>query len=280
MPLRRHGLRITAWLLGAFVALLLLAWAALHLHTERLLQGASLPPPLATLPQGDVARGKRLGQVLGCSGCHGEALGGNVFMDEPLVARLVAVNLTRVRDRYDEAAFLRLMRAGTKPDGRLALVMPNKAHQRLTDQELADLWAYLHAVPRVADSLPASRVGPLGRVGVLTGQYDIDELRADPPESHVVLAERLESPPGKRLLQVACGECHGVDLAGSPRDAVPPLAVLKGYSQAQFLRLMHEGKTAAGVDSATGFMSRVARHRFTALTAEEVAAMKAFIDSM
>lgn len=280
MPLRRRWLRVTAWVFGSLIALLLLAWAALHLHTERLLQGESLPPPLATLPQGDVERGKRLGQVLGCSGCHGKALDGNVFMDVPLVAHVVAANLTTARDRYDEAAFLRLMRAGTKADGRIALVMPNKAHQRLTDQELADLWAYLHSVPKVADTLTATRVGPLGRVGVVTGEYDIDELRADPPESPAVLADRLHNHPGRRLLQVACGECHGVDLAGSPKDGVPPLLVLKGYSQAQFLRLMQEGKTAAGVDSATGFMSEVARSRFTALTEEEVGTMKAFIDGM
>lgn len=280
MLVHRRWLRATAWVFGSLVALLLVAWAALHLHTERLLQGESLPSPLATLPQGDAVRGKRLGQVLGCSGCHGEALDGNVFMDVPLVAHVVAANLTTARDRYDEAAFLRLMRAGTKADGRIALVMPNKAHQRLTDQELADLWAYLHSVPQVTDTLTATRVGPLGRFGIVTGEYAIDDLRADPPESAAVLTDRLDNNPGRRLLQVACGECHGVDLAGSPKDAVPPLLVLKGYSQAQFLRLMHEGKTAAGVDSATGFMSEVARSRFTALTEEEVVAMKSFIDGM
>ena len=280
MPQHRRWLRIAGWFAATVVVLLLLAWLALHAHTERLLQGASLPPPLATLPQGDAVRGKRLGQVLGCSGCHAETLGGNVFMDVPHVARLVAPNLTRVRDRYDEAAFLRLMRAGTKADGRIALVMPNKAHQRLTDQELADLWAYVGAAPVVADSLPESRIGPLARVGILSGQYDIEALRADPPESPGVLADRLAGVPGRRLLQVACGECHGVDLAGSAKDAVPSLRVLKGYTHAQLLRLMHEGKTAAGGESATGFMSRVARHRFTALTEAEVRAMKDYIDGI
>lgn len=51
---------------------------------------------------------------------------------------------------------------------------------------------------------------------------------------------------------------------GKPKDGVPPLIVIKGYTPEQLLPLMHEGKTAAGGDSATGFMSRVARYPFTA----------------
>lgn len=170
------------------------------------------------------------------------------------------------------------MRAATKADGRLAVSMPNKAHQRLNDQELADLWAYIHSLPEVEDELPATSIRPLARIGIVTGEYDVDDLRADAPESAMVLADRQHPDPGRRMLQLACGECHGVHMAGFPEDAVPPLAVLKGYSQEQFVRLMHEGKTAAGVDSASGMMSRVARHRFSILTEDEVRAMKEYID--
>lgn len=272
--------RLLGWFLGIAIALSLLAWAVLHLHTEKLLQGETLWQPAAALPHGDRARGERLGRILGCSGCHGEDLGGRVFADIPNVVRLVAPNLTAARNRYDEAAFQRLMRTATKADGRIAVSMPNKSHQRLNDQELADLWAYIGSVPEVDDALPATSIRPLARIGIVTGEYDIDDLRADAPESPAVLADRLHADPGRRLMQVACGECHGVDLAGSPKDAVPPLAVLKGYSQEQFVRLMHEGKTAAGVDSATGFMSGVARHRFAVLTEDEVRAMKDYIDGL
>lgn len=274
----RRWIRAAGWAFASLVGLCLVAWGALYLHTERLLRGTTMPQQAAALPHGDAARGKRLGRILGCSGCHGEALAGNVFMDIPHVARLVAPNLTKARAQYDQAAFVRLMRAGTKADGRLAVAMPNKAHQRLTDQELADLRAYLLSVPETHNPLPATQIRPLARVGIVTGDYDIHDLRGDAPESADVLADRLRSHPGKRLLQVACSECHGIDLAGDPKNAVPPLAVLKGYTPEQFLRLMHEGKTAAGVDSATGFMSRVARYRFTALTEDDVRAMKAFID--
>ena len=55
---------------------------------------------------------------------------------------------------------------------------------------------------------------------------------------------------------------------------MPPLSIARAYNDQQFLRLLHEGKTLAGTDSATGMMSGVARERFSVLTTEEVAAIK------
>ncbi|MGQ0428342.1 MAG: hypothetical protein ACT4UQ_00170 [Gammaproteobacteria bacterium] len=55
------------------------------------------------------------------------------------------------------------MRAGTKSDGRLALVMPNKAHQRLTDR-------------------------PPGRLGIAMGEFDLEEMRAVPRDPRYVMA--------------------------------------------------------------------------------------------
>lgn len=94
MPWQRRGIRIFGWVLAAMAAALFAAWAALHVHTERLLQGEPLWQPAAALPHGDPARGERLGRILGCSGCHGEDLGGRVFADIPHIVRLVATNLT------------------------------------------------------------------------------------------------------------------------------------------------------------------------------------------
>ena len=54
--------------------------------------------------------------------------------------------------------------------------------------------------------------------------------------------------------------------------------VAKAYDDAEFDRLMREGITKAGGESASGMMSAVARDRFSALTDEEVAALKRFLD--
>ena len=279
MTYRKRWTKLVLRGLGVLAGVLLLAWGALYVYTERAMQGADYS--VATvLPKGDAVAGERLARVYGCSGCHGRQLQGDVFADIPHVARLVAPNLTVARDRYDQKAFIRLMRAGTKADGRLALAMPNKAHQRLTDQQLADLEAFMRAVPVVANQLPASSVHTLGRIGVLTGAYDLDEMRADPPGSTQVIADRNQPDHTRHFVQTACSECHGLDLQGYPEDGVPPLVIARAYDAQQFLRLLHEGKTLAGTESASGLMSTVARSRFSTLSAEEVADIKQVLDGM
>lgn len=275
--LLRWGRRVLVGL-GALAFALGVAYAGVHLYTERALRVAPANAPLGRLPAGNAEEGGRLARVLGCRGCHDADLGGRVFADIPNVARLVAPNLTRLRADYDEDDFLRLMRAGAKQDGSLALVMPNKSHQRLTDQQLADLYAYLHSAPDSGRELPPTQLRPLGRLGIVLGEYDLEDLRADAPESAAVLADRGEADRGRHLALVACGECHGLDLAGAPGDGTPPLVVAKAYSEAEFIRLMREGVTKAGTESASGLMSRVARSRFAHLTDAEVAALKAFLD--
>ncbi len=266
--------------LGGLAVLLGLAYGGLYLYTERALR---VPPPavaLGQLPVGDAGTGARLAQVLGCRGCHTDDLGGSVLEDIPNVVRLVAPNLTRRRGEYDETAFLRLMRAGTKSDGRLALVMPNKSHQRLTDQQLADLFAYMHSVPVVERDLPPLRLRPLGRLAIVLGEVDLEDMAADLPESRAVIADRNEADRGRHLALVACSHCHGVNFAGYPEEGSPPLLVAKAYSADEFARLMREGLTKAGTESASGLMSEAARESFVHLNDEEIAALKAFLDRL
>lgn len=264
--------------LGALVGLLGMAYAGVYFYTELALR---VPPPSAALghlPVGDAAEGARLALVLGCSGCHLPDFGGQVFVDIPNVARLVAPNLTQLRSTYDQAAFLRLMRAGTKADGRLAFVMPNKAHQRLTDGQLADLFTHFQGMPPVERELPSSRLRPLGRLGIAMGEFDLEEMRADAPESPAVIADRNHADRGRHLALVACSECHGIDFAGFPEEGSPPLLIAKAYDEAEFARLMRVGLTKSGTESASGLMSEVARERFAHFTDEEVAALKTFLD--
>jgi mono/diheme cytochrome c family protein len=273
----RRWIRRLAATVAIAIAITALAWGGLHWHTQRLLDVADAPD-LAALPAGDAVEGERLARVLGCSGCHDQDLGGKVVMAIPRTARLVASNLTQARRRYDDAAFQRLLRTGAKADGRLALMMPNKAFQRLDDRQVADVLAYVRSVPAVERELPPTWLGPLARLGVVLGEYQLDDIRADPPESPAVLADRLGSDRGRHLAQVACGECHGMDLNGWPQDGVPALHVAKAYSASEFERLLSEGITKAGGDSATGMMSAVARYRFSALRGEEIDALKTYLD--
>lgn len=280
--MQRTWIRRLAWIVGGLFALLALATIALHVHTERLLAVAPSARALdwPPLPPGDAAEGGRLAQVLGCTGCHGRDLGGAVFVEIPWTARVVASNLTAIRAGHDEQALLRLLRTGAKADGRLALVMPTGAFQRLRDDQVADLAAWLRRATPVERPLPTTWLGPLARLGVVTGQYDLEAMRGDPPESPAVLADRHGADPGRHLAQVVCGECHGIDLAGYPEEGVPGLQVVKAYSADEFTRLLREGITKAGGDSASGLMSGVARYRFGALHDREIELLKQYLDRM
>jgi cytochrome c553 len=273
---RLWGRRVVLAMAAAGV-LLAAGYGYAYLFTERLLTGDTLTT-LPALAPGDAVEGARLARVLGCTACHGASLEGLVFIEIPHVARLVAPNLTVVRDHYDDAAFVRLMRAGTKFDGRIPLAMPNKVHQRFTDSQVADMLAYLRAAPRVDEEPAPTVLRPLGRVAVALGEYDLSDIRAEPSESPQVLADRHHPDPSRQLLQAACGECHGLDLSGYPDEGIPPLAVVKAYTPEEFARLLREGITNAGTESATGRMSRVARHRFKSLTDDEIIGMKAWLD--
>jgi cytochrome c553 len=255
------------------VLVLVAASLGTYWYSERKLRAPVLDVSAMRLPPGDPVRGARLGAITGCSSCHDKDLGGNRFVSEPYVFALVAPDLTQAHRKYDDAAFLRLFRANAKADGKVALGMPAEMQQRMTDQELADVIAYLRSAPPSADPIgEATRILPPGRVAIVAGQFE--PYVADPPESAAVLRDRAEARRGRHLALIACTECHGRDFKGG--GGTPPLAISKAYTLAQFTTLMRTGKTLAGTDSASGMMSGVARRRFAAFTDDEIADLHAF----
>ena len=107
-----------------------------------------------------VGRGEYLAMT--CRGCHGESLAGLAQGVEP--GTPPPPNLTSHPEAptaaWGQADFVRALRTGRLPDGReMHPVMPWRAFAALSDQELADLWAYLRAVPPVP---PVAPVAPRG----------------------------------------------------------------------------------------------------------------------
>jgi mono/diheme cytochrome c family protein len=274
-----RALRFVGKVLLALVALALIALALIYWKTQSMLRVAPWTPT-AQLQQGDVVEGARLAKVMGCRGCHNDDLRGGDFVEEPQVFKLVAPNLTQMRAKYDDAGWQRLFRTGAKANGSLAVGMPVKAFQRLTDRELADLVAYVRSVPEVDNpTLGSTRLYPLARIGLLSGQFKLEEIAGDAPESATILAQRATTDRGEHLARTACGECHGMAFEGGGPSNAPPLIVAKAYDSAKFARLMHTGVTAAGTQSASGLMTEVAQGRFSALTDQEIAELHRFLQS-
>jgi hypothetical protein len=98
--------RLLKWLgigLGGLMVLGLLAALGIYLRSEQIMRRTyDLPLSTIALPTDSfvLIEGQRLAIIRGCyDGCHGDELNGGVFIDEPMLARVVAPNLTQVASR-------------------------------------------------------------------------------------------------------------------------------------------------------------------------------------
>ncbi|MEX1994287.1 MAG: hypothetical protein WD929_06470 [Steroidobacteraceae bacterium] len=189
-----------------------------------------------------------------------------------------APNVSEQIARYDDAAFVRLIRAGVKADGNMALGMPVKTFQRMDDVHLGHVLAWLRTIPVAQNpELGETTLHLPIRLAIATGEFPVEEVLPDEVEGAAVLADRHHPDAARRLMQVACGECHGTHLGGLDGET-PALAIIKAYSLEQLTTLLRTGITLAGTESTSGLMSAVAKNRFYALTDEEIVAIKTHAD--
>ena len=105
--------------------------------------------PLTTaISSGDIERGRHLVAAVGqCSECHGKNLGGTLMIDDPLLGRLVAPNLTSgtngVGATLTDIDWVRAIRHGVGPDGKGLKIMPSGAYYIFSDSDLAAVIAYM-----------------------------------------------------------------------------------------------------------------------------------------
>jgi mono/diheme cytochrome c family protein len=247
--------------------------------------GTPAPPApaavVAATPVGDPVEGLRVATRVGCNGCHGENGAGQVFFENEEAGRIVAPNLTERRDLYDDAALVSLLREGRTHDGHLPLGMPIPMFQHLSDREVRDITAWLRGLPHVPNPLLPPTKWSDAVVKMVAEGTDplLDDVKPTPGNRPPSAPPTEPLALGKHLAMTTCGECHGWDLNGFEGDSTPSLVVAKAYTPEQFARLMRTGEVAAGGKSASGLMSGVAAWRFNAMTDEEIAALKAYLDS-
>lgn len=226
----------------------------------------------------EIAEGKRLAQIVGCTACHGADFTGRVPLDIPNVARFVAPNVSKIAPQYSDAQLATLIRRGIRRDGRPTVFMPSEMLVHLSDADLARIIAYVRTVTPADGITEKSEVRPMGRMILAMGEFKTGpEATAGIRSADIALdpADRLSQ--GRYLVMNACSECHGQDLAGREVAHSPPLTIAKTYSAEDFTRLMRDGTALGGRQ--TELMSPTARERFSALTADEVSAIYAFLQS-
>jgi cytochrome c553 len=167
-------------------------------------------------------RGKHLVMArYACTECHGANFGGGVMVDAFPLGSFLGPNLTlgagsRTLD-YTAKDWDRIVRHGVLPDGRAA-IMPSEDFQRMSDQELSDIVAYIRTQPPVDNEVPASTLGPLGKVLVATGKLTPSALTIEShqtPHPQYPPVAMADSAFGAHLA-ATCTGCHGANLAGGP----------------------------------------------------------------
>jgi cytochrome c553 len=150
--------------------------------------------------------------------------------------------------------------------------------RHLNDQDLARVIAFARSMPPTPGIADRTEVRLVGRYILASGQFQsaaqMIELAA--PDA-VPTGLDPTAARGRYLVMSACSECHGQDLNGNPAAKAPPLIVAKGYSEAAFSRLMHDG-VALG-ERELELMSPTARARFSVLTPDETQAIHTFLNS-
>jgi mono/diheme cytochrome c family protein len=276
-------------IVGILVIILILAvagvyaWASMT-SSRRLAQtyqahSVSFPIPFplteaeaATVPEADrarvamdraIARGQHLVQArYACRECHGANLGGGTMVDAFPLGTILGPNITTGRGgrtgNYAPADWDHIVRHGILPDGRGA-AMPSEDFQRMSDQELSDIVAYIRSMPPVDNDVARPSWGPLGKVLLATGEMVPSAERiADHSAPHPV--EPPAAAPSAEFgqhLAAVCTGCHRENLAGGPivggdpawppsRNLTPHAEGLASWSYEDFVKLMRNATRPDG----------------------------------
>ena len=227
-------------------------------------QWAVTPEPISIpADSASIARGSHLVHSLGgCIDCHGENLAGRKMVDDPAFGRIYSLNLTRGKGgaaaALSDGDFVRAIRHGIGPNGRALKIMPSRDYDNFTDADLASVIAYLRSLPPVDNEVPPPSVGPLARALMVAGKLPILHAeRINHSRGHLAsLTPSVTAEYGGYLASVGCKGCHGPQLAGGPiADGPPewppaanltPAGNLKNWTEADFKRLLREGKRPDG----------------------------------
>ncbi len=254
----------------------------------------------------DLANGKTMFSAGGCASCHAvpgnqdrTVLGGGLALRSPFGTFYVPNISPNPADgigRWSEAQFVTAMLKGTSPDGsHYYPAFPYTSYQRMTLNDVRDLFAYLTTLPQAAGKVrdhdlpfPFNIRRTLGiwKVLFLDGKLFVPDVQKSQQWNR---GAYLVNGPGH------CAECHSPRnafggivaaqrFAGGP-DAegegfVPNITqkALGDWSQKDFEALLETGETPGG-ESVGGAMAPVIRNT-SQLAAADRAAMAVYLKSL
>jgi cytochrome c553 len=278
------------------IGLVVLLVAGAFLISEiRLSREYPVSPVSLALPNSEaaLARGSYLTSALvGCRDCHGFDLGGAEFIVDPAIGMIYGPNLTSGRGGigavYNDEDWVRAIRHGIGRDNQGLLGIPAGEYMNFTEEDLAAVITVLKSLPPVDREMPASQVGPVGRILMVVGAFP-------PPSAAVIDHEQPFPDPvppggtpeyGEYLASLGCMGCHREDLTGGVIPGTPPewppapdltqAGKLGNWSEAEFIQSMRTGITPEGTMNPNYMPWTV----FTNLSDEDLKALWAFLQNL
>ena len=237
--------------LGAGLGLLLLAGLVLYAIGMNKLTRSYPELPVEAIPiptdASAIARGQHIAMTRSCTYCHGEDLGGKLVEDDSFLGTIPATILTSgnggIGLSYTDTDWIRAIRHGVKPDGRVEIMMYN--YYIMSDEDLGDLIAYLKQLPPVDSNLPAMRIGSILPLAPAVGYLVPAAERVDHQAPRPADPEPGATVEYGGYLSVVCTECHSASLGGR----------LETWNQEDFFRIMRTGELPDGGELGSGMPS-------------------------
>jgi len=256
--------KVLKWIgivLGLLVGLVVLAFGVVYAITEtRLNKTYTIQVEPVSIPTDAAAieRGQHVAVIRLCADCHAANLAGRVFLDNPVIGRIVTANLTSgkggVGGEMTDADWVQAIRHGVRPDGKPLLVMPAGEFYYLSDADLGAVIAYMKSLPPIDNELPTNKIGPLFRVAMTF--MDVVFIPAeviDHTTPRPIAPEVGATVEYGKYLAITCTSCHGPGFSGGPIPMAPPEfppalnltpgGELQGWTEEMFINTLRTGTT-------------------------------------
>ncbi len=250
-------------------------YAVIQSRSQAILDARRPKPPSAVVAAASpeaIAEGAHLIQIVGCTSCHGRDLTGRMLGVSGSAA--FAPNLTIAVRRLTDADLDRAIRRGMRPDGATELAMPSHVYAAFTDAQTGAIIGYLRSLRPQGKLSHRPRPGFLLRANLAAGILHTETAKV--AEAAPPLDAGARFATGRHLASLACGQCHGTDLAGGHGAPGPDLTVRGYYDRRQFHILMRTGE---GLEGDMALMSGTARARFSHFTDGEIDAIFDYLNA-
>ncbi len=256
-------LKVAGIILGLLVVLVAGLYTKAYINVENRRNThyrVSIQPLALKKDSAQLTLGARLVKAKGCEDCHGQDLGGKVFIDDPKLAYIIAPNLTKgdgglPKDHNTEDWILAL-KHGIRRNEKPLLIMPAHEFTLLSEYDMGAIIAYCSDLPKIDRVFPKDNsLGPLAYFLTDLGKLPLFPAEMINHERVLVKEVKAEvSAEFGKYISTSCIGCHRENMKGGDPIApgFPQVADISAtgnlgkWTDEQFINTLRTGVTPEG----------------------------------